>query len=164
MDETVGVGYRVESEQFAAQRDRRADLAREEGFVDGLVGIGGKHAQRDPRMAVVETTTRKSSVAIDDVDEGARRGPGRRFLDHLLEDPGMSGAAFDLETDQGQGARGFAFHRRMIAVAAGRLRRTVRRRGSPRVFRNTRGAWALHEPAPVSPGPRSSRQRAPSIA
>ena len=71
MDQAIRVGDRVELEHVAAQRDRFADLAREERLVDRLVGIGGQHAQRDARMAVVEAAAGEIAFAVDDLDDAA---------------------------------------------------------------------------------------------
>ena len=53
-------------------------------------------------MTVVEAATGKFAVAVDDFNDAA--GFRLRFgaLHHLLENPGMVGAPFNLELDDGQ--------------------------------------------------------------
>jgi hypothetical protein len=50
-------------------------------------------------MAIVEAATNPLAVAIQNIDEAARRKPEDWLLDHLLEDPGMAGPPRDLETN-----------------------------------------------------------------
>src|SRR5215470_8605703 len=50
-------------------------------------------------MTVVEPAADPLSRAVDNIDDAAARELGRRLLDHLLENPGMVGAPFDLEAD-----------------------------------------------------------------
>src|SRR3984885_15284580 len=52
-------------------------------------------------MSVVETAACERSFAVDDVHDAARLWTRLGFLDHLLENPGMVGAAFDFQAYNG---------------------------------------------------------------
>ena len=115
MDEAIRIGHLIEFQHIAAQLHGARDLAFEKRVVDGFVGIGTEHAQRNPRMAIVETAAGKGAVAVDDVDDAAGLRSRFGFLDHLLKNPGMVRAPFDFQANDGIGG---LIHARMIADAA----------------------------------------------
>jgi hypothetical protein len=53
-------------------------------------------------VAVVEATAHPLSDAVLDIDDAPWRNSRRRFLDHLLKDPGMGRTAGNLQTNSRQ--------------------------------------------------------------
>ncbi len=97
VDEAVGVCERVEAEPPATQFNGLAEPAREEVGVDRLGGVGGQHAQGDARVAVVKAASDPLAGAIEDVHDAAGGQALGRLFDHLLKDPRMGRASFDLQ-------------------------------------------------------------------
>src|SRR5207237_10714365 len=89
VNQSISIRDLIDAQPIPAQTDGMLEAAGKESLVDGLVRIGCEDPKSDPRMTVIEAAAYPVTIAVEHIDDGARRHAAGRLLDHLLEDPGV---------------------------------------------------------------------------